>query len=97
MAESRSLIVDELPCMEVPPERVIFVFEGAGEEVRDVLTLGRSEIREPAAEGGGFGTGFRDDARLLDGDLTVGSCRASALSERARVLARCGSWRLPEM
>ena len=96
MAESRSLIVDELPCIDVPPERLILVL-GAGEEVREVLTSGRSEISEPAADGGGFGDAVRDDARLLEVDLTVGSCRASGLSERARVFAKCGSWRLPDI
>ena len=45
--------------MGVPPERAIFVL-GAGDEVRDdvrdvVRTFGKSEISEPAAEGGGFG------------------------------------------
>lgn len=96
MAESRSLMVEELPCIDVPPERLILVL-GAGEDVRDVLTFGRSETREPAADGGGFGDPFRDDARLLEVDLTGGSCRASGLSERARVFANCVSWRLPDI
>jgi hypothetical protein len=70
IAESRSARVVEAPCMGVPPEREILVLveagvlvpePEAGEAVRDGLrdvvrerTLGRSEIRDPAAEGGGL-------------------------------------------
>lgn len=49
--------------MDVPPVMFTFVFEGAGEEVREafleeelLLDL-KSEIRAPAAEGGGLGIG----------------------------------------
>lgn len=87
-------MVVELPCIDVPPEMLILVF-GAGEEVRDVLTLGRSEMREPAAEGGGFGDGFREDVFALEAG--TGSWRASGLSERARVFDNGGSWRAREL
>ena len=58
MAESRSVRVVEAPCIGVPPERAILVL-GAGEAVREferdeVRTFGRSEMRGPWAEGGGF-------------------------------------------
>lgn len=47
--------------MEVPPVMFTFVFWGAGEEVREealllLLDL-KSDIRVPAAEGGGLGIG----------------------------------------
>ena len=72
--------------MEAPPGTLILVF-GAGEEVREVLrepvcTLGRSEIKGPAAEGGGL-DGFVEDP--------LGSCRASGCSESANVFVRAGS------
>ncbi len=72
--------------MEAPPGTLILVF-GAGEEVREALrepecTFGRSEIRGPAAEGGGL-----DD--LVE--VGLGSCRASGWSESANVLARADS------
>lgn len=94
IAESRSFIAVEAPCIGVPPDRLTLVL-GAGEEVRDeVLTLGRSEIREPAADGGGLGDGFREDA--LDDEVGTGSWRASGVSVRASALAKGGSfrWRL---
>ena len=58
--------------MEVPPARAILVF-GAGEDVREedrdvVRTLGREEMRVPAADGGGLG----DAVREVDGDELVG-------------------------
>ena len=70
--------------MEAPPGTLILVF-GAGEDVREVLrepvcTLGRSDIRGPAAEGGG-----------LDDFVGMGSCCASGWSESANVLARAVS------
>ena len=72
--------------MEAPPGTLILVF-GAGEEVREVLrepvcTLGRSEIKGPAAEGGGL-DGFAEDPMC--------SCRASGCSGNANDLARAGS------
>ena len=81
---TRSSKVVDAPCMDAPPGTLILVF-GAGEEVREVLrepvcTLGRSEIKGPAAEGGG-----------LNGFVDMGSCRASGWSESANVLARAGS------
>lgn len=82
------MIVEELPCIDIPPETLILVFDGAGEEVRD-FKFGRSDIREPAAEGGGFGDAFREDVEMLEDD--IGSWRASGLSERARVFANGGS------
>lgn len=91
MAESRSERAVEAPCMGVPPERAIFVFEGglAGEEVREgwgdgfweglrevVRTFGRSEIREPAAEGGFWGrwtnTGVEVRERVEESGVEVG-------------------------
>ena len=71
IAESRSLRVVEAPCMDVPPERLILVF-GAGEEVREeVRTSGRSEMRLPAAEGGGLGDALRDV--VVDEEADCGS------------------------
>ena len=84
----------EAPCIGIPPDRLTLVL-GAGEEVRgEVLTLGRSEIREPAADGGGLGDGFREDA--LEADVGTGSWRASGVLVRASALAKGGSlrWRL---
>ena len=88
--DTRSSRVVDAPCMEAPPGTLILVF-GAGEEVREVLrepvcTLGRSEIKGPAAEGGGL-DGFIEDP--------LGSCCASGCSESANVLERAGSgWNL---
>lgn len=55
---TRSFSVADSPCMEAPPWTLIFVF-GAGEDVRDDVrelerTFGRSDIKGPAAEGGGL-------------------------------------------
>lgn len=75
--------------MEAPPATLILVL-GAGEEVRDGVreperTLGRSDNRCPAAEGGGF-------AAAVGGSMVVlGICRASGWSESANVFARAGS------
>ena len=88
MAESRSASAVEGACIEGPPERLTVVL-GAGdavledgwERVRE-WTLGRSEIRGPDAEEGGLG---------IEAVVVVGSCRASGLSERAKVFARGGS------
>lgn len=94
MAESRSLRAVEAPCMGIPPDKLTLAL-GAGEEVRDdVLTLGRSEIREPAADGGSLGDGFREDA--MDDEVGIGTWRASGVLLRASALARGGSfrWRL---
>ena len=82
--DTRSSKVVDAPCMDAPPGTLILVF-GAGEDVREVLreavcTLGRSEIKRPAAEGGS-----------LDDFVDVGSCRASGWSESANVFARAGS------
>ena len=84
--DTRSSKVVDAPCMEAPPGTLIVVF-GAGEEVREVLrepvcTLGRSDIKGPAAEGGGL-DGLVEDP--------LGSCRVSGCSERANVLERAGS------
>jgi len=49
--------------MDVPPVMFTFVFEGAGDDVREALREEaalldlKSEIRVPAAEGGGLGIG----------------------------------------
>ena len=60
----------EAPCIDVPPDRAILVFAEAGEDVREEVvllrTLGRSEIRDPAAEGGGLGDAFRDAGLEVD-------------------------------
>jgi hypothetical protein len=63
MAASSSFNAVDCPCMDVPPVMFTFVFEGAGEDVREMLRdeelllVLRSEIRVPAAEGGGLGIG----------------------------------------
>ena len=84
--DTRSSKVVDAPCIEAPPGTLILVF-GAGEEVREVLrepvcTLGRSEIKGPAAEGGGL-DGFVEDPK--------GSRRASGCSQSANVFERAGS------
>lgn len=65
IAASSSLSAEDAPCMDVPPVMFTFVFEGAGEEVREafrevevelLLDL-KSDIKVPAAEGGGLGMG----------------------------------------
>lgn len=71
--------------MEAPPGTLILVL-GAGEEVREPeRTLGRSEIRCPAAEGGGFADTIEDPVVVL------GNRRAPGWSESARVFERPGS------
>ena len=70
--------------MDAPPGTLILVF-GAGDDVREVLrepvcTLGKSDIKGPAAEGGG-----------LDDFVAMGSCLASGWSESAKALERAGS------
>ena len=75
--------------MEAPPGTLILVL-GAGEEVREGVreperTLGRSEIRCPAAKG----RGFADTAE--DPMVVLGNCRASDWFESARVFERPGS------
>ena len=75
--------------MEAPPGTLILVL-GAGEEMREGVrdperTLGRSEIRCPAAEGGGFAYTVEDPVGGL------GNCRASGWSESARVFERPSS------
>lgn len=62
IAASNSLSTADAPCMDVPPLMLTFVF-GAGDEVLDRFREGgllfdlKSDISEPAAEGGGRGTG----------------------------------------
>jgi hypothetical protein len=62
IAESSSERTFDAPCIDVPPVILTFVL-GAGEDVRellrdeDVLFDLKSEINEPAAEGGGLGMG----------------------------------------
>ena len=60
MAESRAVRAVEAPCIGVPPVMFTFAF-GTGEDVRVVgALLGTgftSEMRWPAAEGGGRGVG----------------------------------------
>ena len=71
MAESRSLRVAEAPCIDVPPVSAIFFF-GEGELPRELMsTLGKDDMREPAAEGGGLGEAVRDLG--LDGLTGIGS------------------------
>jgi hypothetical protein len=63
MAASSSWSTVEAPCIDVPPVMFTFVLEGAGDAVRDALREEellfdlKSDISEPAAEGGGRGTG----------------------------------------
>jgi hypothetical protein len=66
MAASSSERTFDCPCIDVPPVIFTFVFEleGAGEDVREEfreetfdLEVLKSEIRGPAAEGGGLGVG----------------------------------------
>lgn len=62
IAASSSESTVEAPCIDVPPVMFTFVFEaeGAGDEVRKVgfdFEVLKSEIRGPAAEGGGLGVG----------------------------------------
>jgi len=62
IAASSSERTPEAPCIDVPPVIFIFVFElgGAGEDVREVgfdFEVLKSEIRGPAADGGGLGMG----------------------------------------
>ena len=65
----------DAPCIAGPPERLIFALT-AGDDAREVVrTLGRSDIRGPEADGGGFRVG-----------AGVGSWRAAGLSERAKAL-----------
>jgi hypothetical protein len=63
MAASSSERTVDAPCIDVPPVMLTFVLLGAGEDVRellrelDVLFGLKSEISEPAADGGGLGMG----------------------------------------
>ena len=86
MAESRSARVVDGACIEGPPDRFTLVF-GAGEAVLEegrervlVWTLGRSDIKGPDAEGGGF-VAF----------VVEGRWRTSGFSDRARVFVRGSS------
>lgn len=58
IAASNSLRTTEPPCIDVPPVILTFVF-GAGEAFREeaLLLVLKSEIKLPAAEGGGLGIG----------------------------------------
>lgn len=80
---TKSWRVADAPCIEGPPERLILAL-AAGEAVREVRTLGRSEIRGPEADGGGFG---------WVAETGIGSWRAAGLSERATALEMRASWR----
>jgi len=94
IAESRVESVDDAPCIDCPPVSVTFVFKtflGAGEaflelfwealrEEEEDLVL-NSDIKEPAAEGGGRATGactaagFEDkEAALLGVPVRDGLC-----------------------
>lgn len=86
MAESRSMIVEDCPCIGVPPDRFTFVF-GPEEGVRLLEGEFRWEIRRPAADGGAFGEASLDEVV----DAAIGSCKASGLSCSARPLASGGS------
>lgn len=69
IAASNSESTEEAPCIDVPPEMLTFIFEGAGEEVRDVgvdFEVLKSDIKDPAAEGGGLGMGAWTAAGLAD-------------------------------
>ena len=60
MAESKSLIIEDAPCMEVPPDILILALAfTAGDAVLDAFREGiASDISRPAADGGGFGLGI---------------------------------------
>lgn len=82
IAASSSVSTVDAPCMDVPPVMLTFVRVGAGEAVREalreaLLLLGfrESDIREPAAEGGGRG---------------VGACTASGLGLSVKALLAAG-------
>lgn len=66
IAASSSERTFDCPCIDVPPVIFTFVFEleGAGDDVREGcreeafdFEVLKSEIRGPAAEGGGLGVG----------------------------------------
>ena len=76
--------MEEAPCIDAPPGTLTLAF-GAGDEVLELLrepvrTFGRSEIKGPTADGGFF------DDEVPDIGAGAGSCFASGLSERAKVL-----------
>lgn len=60
MAESKSLIIEDAPCMEVPPDILILALAfRAGDAVLDAFREGiASDISGPAADGGGFELGI---------------------------------------
>ncbi len=63
IAESSSESIVDAPCIDVPPVMLTFVLLGAGEDFRELLWEAgvlfdlKSEMSEPAAEGGGLGMG----------------------------------------
>lgn len=66
----------DAPCIEAPPATLILVF-GAGEEVREEVreperTLGRSEIKGPAADGEAL-----EDEGVDVAGVVLGNWRAS--------------------
>lgn len=80
----------EAPCIDAPPATLTLAL-GAGEEVRELVrdpvrTFGRSEIKGPEADGGFFGV------ELAEAGAGIGSWRASGFSERAKALAKAGSF-----
>ena len=87
IAASSSVKTADAPCIDVPPVILTFVLLlfGTGEDVRDVLREDgllfdlKSEINEPAAEGGGFG---------------AGAWTASSLGLSVKALLRRGGGRL---
>jgi hypothetical protein len=80
MAESKSLIIEDAPCMEVPPDILILALAfRAGDAVLDAFREGiASDISGPAADGGGFGLGIG----LVEVELgcSNGTCNASDFS-----------------
>lgn len=63
--------------MGAPPETFILALAAGDAVLDDVRTLGRSEIKGPEAEGGGFEWVV---------DAVVGSCRAAGVSDSAKAL-----------
>lgn len=83
IAESRSWMVVDAPCIGEPPETFTLALAAGEAVLADVRTLGRSEINGPAAEGGGL---------EWVADTGVGSCRAAG-SATATALETGAFWR----
>lgn len=69
----------DAPCIGEPPETFILALAAGEAVLADVRTLGRSEIKGPAAEGGGLEWAV---------DTGVGSCRAAGSASATALEAR---------